>query len=223
MTATELRRFDARSLRAALVYHRVYHYTASLHANHLVFLHSYLLGVFLLLASPAAPQPWLLVCGSCAYIGYVVWLTRDVISLMPPYVVLLAGIAAAAWRLGDLLADVCALGDWLVPLAAVALILGSFIAQLLGHAAHEAFFAPPSLQHGFLAAPPLESPMRLESSPFLPHSQRACALLSFVAGTSRCSVGSACGPPRSAIPCCARRTLCARARSSCSSSSGLRS
>lgn len=74
-----------------------------------------------------------------------------------PYTVVIGCLALGAWAARGALIMDTGLHDWGVALAGLGLVLGSFCAQLLGHALCERFEAPPHLFHGFVAAPVLES------------------------------------------------------------------
>jgi hypothetical protein len=160
-----------------LVYHLTYHHSLGIHVNHLVFLNAYLLAVLTLLDGtdallgfpallPAGTRvlPAALVAALCMYalrLGGV----RSV-----PYC---AFVAALGWiataRMPGLLQE---LGGYhendngddgpsqqaarASAGAGFGLMLAAFMCQLAGHALFEVFQAPPSLMHGFFAAPVLE-------------------------------------------------------------------
>jgi hypothetical protein len=146
-------------------YHWAYHWTLSLHLNHMIFLNTYLFSVFLVAASSGYWQvPAAL---AAAYSLYVVVLARWVGA---PYVVLVGLLASGAWLLrlalaGDfvearpplaLAGSGVRLEPWQILLVGVGAMLGSFICQLVGHARTELLIAKPHLFHGFVAAPALE-------------------------------------------------------------------
>lgn len=165
--ATEVVDFSPLPLRAALTYHLIYHYSFMLHVNHLIFLHTYLFGMLLLLASSTE---WLVLAGTTAvYAMYVIVLTQ---RLALPYVAFVGGLAAAAWELQRWLSIAVELAPWMVALIAVGVVLSSFICQLVGHAVHERFQAPPAILHGFVAAPPLEYVSLLGRLGFCPSLMR---------------------------------------------------
>lgn len=149
------------SLFAALRYHRVYHYSLALQLNHLVFLHTYLAGVLLLLAAASQALcggPLILVLSSATYVAFVGAFLR-VPGAAAPYCALLVALAAGAWELHSWLAAASPVAApwWAEPWAVGAgIVLGSLSCQLVGHALHEEFLAPPAPVHGFFAAPPLE-------------------------------------------------------------------
>ena len=91
--ATELVRFPPLPLRDALVYHLVYHHTLALHINHLIFLHTYLFGMLLLLSSSTL---WpVLASASAMYACYILTLTHAVgLLLVLPYIACLGGMSA---------------------------------------------------------------------------------------------------------------------------------
>lgn len=133
----------------ALTYHRTYHHSRALHYNHLLFLHTYLFGTFLLLA--AAGQ-LVVAAGSLVYASYTLLLTRAALPSMLTYCAFLLALAGIAWHVSLRCGGPASTVAW----TATGIIIGSFACQLVGHAWHEAFVAPPALAHGFLAAPPLE-------------------------------------------------------------------
>jgi len=150
---TEVTRFDCVNLKSAMVFHRIYHYSFGLHVNHLLFLNTYLFGLLFLVASFG--HLWVFVIASLAYVVYLVLLTRLVIFHLLPYILFLFGLACAAWELRISAAN-SGFCVWEVAVAGVCLMLASFAFQLAGHWIHEVFNAPPSLMHGFVAAPVLE-------------------------------------------------------------------
>ena len=144
---------DAESLlRNALRFHLTYHSSLSLHANHLLFLHSYVFGLFALFASPRSMPVFAI--GTLLFIAFAIWLIRVIGIWVLPYALWLAALARLAcevvWSWSGGIPPITS------ALISLAVILVSFVAQLIGHALFEEFVAPPSLCHGFLAAPPLE-------------------------------------------------------------------
>ena len=148
--AFSLRRPVSALLVEALAYHCTYHHTSALHVNHLVFLHTYLFGVFVLFAASGSAA--VVATVAVLYACYTVLLLRAAWCAMLPYAAFVQALAMLAWeesqRFGWSPATTCAV--------ALATILASFASQLVGHTWFEEFVAPPSLAHGLLAAPPLE-------------------------------------------------------------------
>jgi hypothetical protein len=142
----------------AIKYHLIYHHSFGLRVNHLIFLQTYQLGVFL--------------CASAA--GGVICLC-SVVGFLCLYTLLLSGqflcktnasvcaSAACASYLG-VLGSLGIAAQYLqlhfsremLSVVGITVLLGSFILQLIGHALCEDLHAPPRLFHGFVAAPPLE-------------------------------------------------------------------
>ncbi len=139
----------------------MYHRSLGLHVNHLLFLHTYTLSVFLLLhtvplpAPLAALPPMAFFAALCAYTLFLdAWRGA-------PYCLLLVYLAwvAGQWSAGVWLDDAAqSLLPWapLRPVLLLLCILSSFALQLTGHAMFEIFQAPAIALHGFFAAPPLE-------------------------------------------------------------------
>ena len=159
--------FRILSLSSSMRYHWAYHWTLSLHLNHMIFLNAYLFSVFLVAASSGYWQvPAAL---AAAYGLYVVVLAGRWVGA--PYVVLVGLLASGAWLLRLALAGDFDVGEagsgagegagvklepWQILLVGVGAMLGSFICQLVGHARTERLIAKPHLFHGFVAAPALE-------------------------------------------------------------------
>eukprot|EP00756_Hemistasia_phaeocysticola_P059026 Hpha_TRINITY_DN35725_c0_g1::TRINITY_DN35725_c0_g1_i1::g.139861::m.139861 len=148
--ATAVTNYEFFSLESSMVYHLIYHYSIPMHINHLIFLNTYMFGVFLAFSSTGL---WPVVSAvAVLYALYAVMLTRGVAV---PYALFVGGMACGAWfvveneLIGHLL-------KWHYALVGLGVILVSFILQLAGHAVHEDFKAPPLLKHGFVSAPVLE-------------------------------------------------------------------
>lgn len=157
--------FDALSVTSAMHYHLCYHHSTPLHYNHLVFLNTYVFGVLLACASVSTTSCLPVCFVACAFASYPLLL-----ALKPPHAATMAPYFApcvapyaafccvmgwGAWALADTMAGAGA-GPSSVALAGLGIVLGSFAAQLCGHARWETFAAPPHLFHGFFAAPTLE-------------------------------------------------------------------
>lgn len=160
--------FEKLSMRSSMVYHRVYHYSWPIALNHLLFLNTYVLGVLLVVDSCGGPLALYVVVSL-----YATYSLAMSLGAALPYMVCIALLCVAAQRAGEALRSSGGLDhSWEVPCVGVGLVLLSFIAQLVGHALHEEFSAPPDLFHGFVAAPVLESislQMRLGLMPRLSH------------------------------------------------------
>ena len=87
------------------------------------------------------------------YAAYALLLTRGAAL---PYVGVIAGLCFAAWEVRGAILALADGSAYSVALVGTGIVLTSFTAQLLGHALHERFQAPPLLMHGFVAAPVLE-------------------------------------------------------------------
>ena len=149
-TTTSVVNYDFFSLESSMVYHLIYHNSLGIHINHMLFLNTYLFGVFLIVASSGLWQ--LVVAVAALYALYAVVLTRGIALL---YGVAIFGIAAGAWFLVDTTAT-AAFHSWYYAFVGLGVVLVSFVLQLVGHAIHEEFKAPPLLKHGFVSAPVLE-------------------------------------------------------------------
>ena len=120
-----------------------------------MFLHTYVLGVFICAA--AALRFPLVAAVASLYAMYIMGLTRRRPLLGAAYCVAFLGpLAYAAVVLEALLEQQLDNSRAAAAGAGLAIVLGSFMLQLLGHCLHERFQAPLSLLHGFVAAPPLE-------------------------------------------------------------------
>ena len=149
-------KFSPFSFDLAITYHLTYHYSIWLHINHLVFLHSYLFGMALLLKFISLPLFWSIALIFTCYcvivfrwfgLSYVLTILAGIIHFRSHIYTLLIEIVSSSpfyWVCSDPL------------LFPVAIILLSFSFQLLGHFFFEKYQAEPSLFHGFISAPVLE-------------------------------------------------------------------
>jgi hypothetical protein len=145
-------------LYGAVIYHLVYHYSLSLHVNHLVFLHTYGIGIGVLTFSLSTHYiSFLILFLYCIYIlllsssglknfkdlsyGLLYIITVIILQVFAVFV-----IAKAVNEFKKI--EIAALG--------LLIILISFMMQLIGHCLHEKFATEPHLVHGFIAAPFLE-------------------------------------------------------------------
>jgi hypothetical protein len=172
-------------LRPALTYHLVFHYSLSLHINHLIFLHTYELGAFIFLTSLHPVLSLAAAVLSSIYISHIH--RRSTCPAVPCFtwliVVLLEGLALIvvdSCRSDP--ASLCANANsyrWLTlcslnaywpaestpvlqgAMLGVALMLSSFIFQLIGHRLCEDLVSPPRMFHGLVAAPILVTQIRL--------------------------------------------------------------
>ncbi|KAL6074435.1 hypothetical protein QOT17_004160 [Balamuthia mandrillaris] len=156
-------------LRPAMVFHYFFHHSWQLHLNHLLFLHTHLLGV-MLMASSLPPEyeqvALVLLCIVVAFlIAYCVLLTRPMFLYGLSYSVLvLLPLAGAAWSLEQTLLygwhhqhDPAFGHRWyFLTLVGFGMMMTSFTLQVIGHFCFEEFQAKPNLAHGFIAAPVLE-------------------------------------------------------------------
>jgi hypothetical protein len=147
----QLYTFDPWNRHKALTYHRVFHYSVQLQFNHLIFLHTYLLGIGVIVATGG----WTLsIAVAAVYIAYSCFSIRPLFGAICYSVIVLA-IFCVGSILNLYLHST--LTTWTVAFVGVGIVLASFLLQLLGHYFHEEFFAPPSLMHGLVAAPSLEA------------------------------------------------------------------
>jgi len=138
-----------------MLYHRIYHHSLELHMNHLMFLHTYLFGIYFIVAS--ADQIIILAAVAGLFGLYVCLLGRSILLWMVPYLIFaVGGLPFGAWSLHLMLSQQWGWPCWGQLALGASVVLASFSCQLLGHWLHELFNAPPSLMHGFLAAPVLE-------------------------------------------------------------------
>lgn len=127
--------FHAFSPHKALLYHLVYHYSIFTHINHLILLNVYLAAVLSLAGTIGGATIG-------AILGvYAIFLGEH---LSIPYLGVLYGL----YRISIFI-------DWNIWYKLVVIPV-SLILQLLGHWIFEDYQAPPSLIHGFIAAPILE-------------------------------------------------------------------
>lgn len=165
---TSLRSFKPYPLLDAIVYHLVYHHSFWLQVNHLVFLHTYVYGAFMLLS---ASSIWILpAVALTVYLSYIILLLNEIgVLLLLPYIIFLTGVTVAAWFSYYFMSET-GIEGWKCALMALLIILASFGFQVLGHALHEDYKAKPSLMHGFVSAPPLEyCSLLLRSNCLKPH------------------------------------------------------
>lgn len=146
----QLYKFDPWCRTRALIYHRIFHFSASVQVNHMVFLHTYLFGVGLIAAAIGWPVSLIT---SLFYVSYATWVIRPLRgAILYSILVFAIFMLPFIWKVIFQLSWV----KWMVALVGIGIVLLSFIFQLLGHYFHEDFFAPPNLMHGFIAAPILE-------------------------------------------------------------------
>jgi hypothetical protein len=150
--ADHLYEFNPWNRRKALTYHKSFHFSVALQINHLIFLHSYLFGIALISSAGGWPAVLVIAAG---YIVYTFIIIRPSAGAML-YSLLLAGLFMSSKFMSSLLLSYDSFSLWKVVLLGVGIVLISFICQLIGHSIHEEHFAPPSLMHGFVAAPVLE-------------------------------------------------------------------
>jgi hypothetical protein len=148
-----------------MVYHLVYHHSLGIHVNHLAFLNAYLLAVLTLLdgADALLRLPVLLPAGIRvlpAALVAAVWAYALRLGGVrsAPYCVFVGalGQVATAGLLQSLLGYTRDDAPGVSTGAGFGFMLAAFLCQLAGHALFEVFQAPPSLIHGFFAAPVLE-------------------------------------------------------------------
>ena len=144
-------------LYGAILYHLVYHYSLSLHINHLVFLHTYGIGIGVLTLGVSSFLSFLILFSYCIYIlllsssglkknkGLLYGLLY-IGSFVTVQIFAVYSIAEAVNEFQKI--ETVALG--------LLIILVSFMMQLVGHCLHENFATEPHLVHGFIAAPFLE-------------------------------------------------------------------
>ena len=174
-SSSEVADFDKLDLRSALRYHLTYHFSRAIHRNHLLFLSTYLLGVALSLAAWRAAAT---LTAAAAYSVYAAWLLRGAPCAAACFVVYIGvQCAGALWLAGGLGpagdAPLAAWSRWQRAMLGLGAVLGSFCAQLVGHARYEELHAPrPHLFHGFVAAPVLEWASALLRRPQRPQPER---------------------------------------------------
>lgn len=136
----------------AILYHKTFHHSFSLHLNHLIFLHIYLFGLFLLCACFS----WL-VCLvlEAAFITYACKLIQPSPYAIV-YVVILCAIGLAAMGCLFIMETELDYEIWEIFIVAGGIILFSFACQLIGHYRYEKYTAPTSLTNSLVAAPILE-------------------------------------------------------------------
>ena len=186
-----VRRFN---LEHSMHFHLAYHYTSSIHLNHMIFLHSYLYGMLLTCAATAqciqqkvvedldniGLRSASLITLFIIYLLYAILIFSLMVSYRPPGSVLrilvIRGLVAGYVLVVGLIA-VCVhltmhhsstLKCWHVVLIGISVVIGSFICQLIGHFYCEQFMASPDVWHGFVVAPILEWVSFLFRLNFLP-------------------------------------------------------
>jgi len=138
-----------------MLYHLTYHYSIGLHINHLVFLHAYVVAVFVIFCG----------AGLATGVPYLDFVFPALFAIaIFAYSAKLGGLYSIPyWGIVTALLSITTaflqpwLGDYVMCLiVGFSLMLFAFICQLIGHAMHEVFQAPPNFLHGFFAAPVLE-------------------------------------------------------------------
>ena len=148
--ATEITNFDPWSFKPAMVYHLIYHYSFGLHINHMIFLFTYILGILLAMSAGG----WILTAlGTSLLIMYAMYVVKDM-SIPFMFIVIGLNYLVRVIDEGYFMQDE---GSTNKLLTALAICLGSFFVQIAGHIVFEDYQAPPSLMHGFVAAPVLET------------------------------------------------------------------
>uniref|UniRef100_A0A7S0A4K4 Uncharacterized protein n=1 Tax=Pyrodinium bahamense TaxID=73915 RepID=A0A7S0A4K4_9DINO len=149
-------------VRDAVLYHIVYHRSRALHANHLLFLHTCLLGILVGFEGAFGVIANLGVIS--VYGVYCLLLTMQLLWRHPIdgfLSFLYIGVLSAISRVShEMIATLRGRGmlveRWSLVLAGFSVMLGSFLVQLVGHAAWEEFSAPINLVHGSVTAGNLE-------------------------------------------------------------------
>ena len=157
-------------LENALIYHLTYHYTVGIHINHIIFLQTYLYGWAVVFCSPPLAVPILLLVIMILLALYSILLVKGPGCL--PFLFSLTLVSVCGYFTKQALADHAHVDDGYIALIGLGIVLASFIFQLLGHAMFEEFMAPPSLMHGFIAAPVLEGMSLLFRLGFYPDLAR---------------------------------------------------
>lgn len=140
--------FDPWELETALVYHRVFHYSLGIHVNHLVFLNTYLLGIFVALGSVHGA---VLGVVALALSAHAFELAGACVAA--PFAVQVAGLVLVAESAQNALD--AGIGAMTMGLAVA---LASLLAQVAGHAVFEELRPlRPAPLHGLVCAPFLES------------------------------------------------------------------
>lgn len=131
----------------ALAYHIVYHGSEGIHLNHLIFLHTYVLGVFLLSISISIQFSLVLLT---LYIGYIMKMEYYLGVTYTTILFILYAMAYGIWS------QIFASQSTYAIVASFILIIASFVCQLIGHRLYEKVQAAPNLWHGLWSAPFLE-------------------------------------------------------------------
>mmetsp|Transcript_4275 Transcript_4275/g.8650 ORF Transcript_4275/g.8650 Transcript_4275/m.8650 type:complete len:207 (-) Transcript_4275:103-723(-) len=144
--AVELPKFDlSTSPRDAFKYHLVYHHSAEISNNHVIFLPIYIYSLFLLSLSVKGVHPLVTMSQvSLALAGYSCVIGRGLGVIFTVVCILPLGVAAIATTFVDRF--------W----AGLGLMFFSLLNQVAGHKRFEVLQPTPNLLHGFVAAPVLE-------------------------------------------------------------------
>merc|ERR1712007_180715 len=121
------------SLESSMVYHLVYHYSLLIHINHLIFLNTYLFGVFLTVASTSF---WPLVAIVVGFYAFYAMILLPTTATAVPYTLFLGGLATAAWSLVDATSDSSSLlymQSWHYTFIGLGVVIVSLLAQIVGH------------------------------------------------------------------------------------------
>lgn len=141
--------FEWNNRKQAIAYHLLFHSSLGIQINHLIFLHTYLLGVFIL--------------SSCDWITFFLSMSPFMLYasliIRPWHYCVLYNLFILIIATVGMWINLYLLGSvylWETVVISLVIILFSFICQLVGHYLFEKIQAPPSLLHGFIAAPILE-------------------------------------------------------------------
>ena len=137
--------------RRCIIYHLIYHHTLSLHLNHLLLLHTYVLGIFVVAISIHLYFLFSVVSLFCIF---EVTFARCTIHGWSHALLVVVPLGLLAWTAATQLVPLQSLGTKIF--CGFFLSLISLLLQVAGHHAWEEFEAPPQTLHGLLAAPVLE-------------------------------------------------------------------
>ena len=141
--------------RTCIIYHLIYHYTVKLHLNHLLLLHTYLLGIYIFACGCAGI--YILSVVTCLFCCFDILFARFTVHGWSHSIFVHLPLSIGSYYLTtSFLQTSLELSTLNIIIASLSLMLCSLLLQVAGHSAWEEFQAPAAITHGLLAAPVLE-------------------------------------------------------------------
>lgn len=144
------------SMRSLMYYHMTFHHSSLIHINHIIFLHIYLFGLFLVFITIHELFAFIMILLYCLL--FIMIFRFNIISLL--YSIIIIGIGLLTHYIYQ---------QYLSPphfdvnykngipyIIGISTIIFALLSQQFAHCCCEKFTPPTSLYHGFIAAPFLE-------------------------------------------------------------------